>query len=212
MSVLADRERTERRRWARAGSPHDKLVGLMGVAFPAAIGVIAALMLFAPFLSRDELNFVLDKNDIAITPNRLSVSEAVYRGADEASQPFVVSAASVAQRSAAEPVVRLADMTARISLSSGPARLLAERGRYDIAAQRFLVDGPVKFAGGGSYRLATSNVDIDLADRSLQSRGPVSGSMALGRFSANRLYVDLEARQVILIGRARLHINQGALR
>lgn len=212
MFVLADRERTERRRWARAGSTHDKLVGLMGIAFPAAIGVIAALMVFAPFLSRDELSFVLDKNDIAITHNRLSVSEAVYRGADEAGQPFVVSAGSVAQRSAAEPLVRMADMTARISLSSGPARLIAERGRYDIVAETLSVDGPVSVSGAGSYRLATRDVDVDLNDRSLASRGPVTGSMALGRFSADRLVADLEARKVILLGRARLHINQGALR
>jgi lipopolysaccharide export system protein LptC len=61
------------------------------------------------------------------------------------------------------------------------------------------------------YQLLTSNVNVDLRDRSLQSQGQVEGSMPLGNFRADRMSADLPERKVVLEGNARLHINQGAL-
>jgi lipopolysaccharide export system protein LptC len=36
--------------------------------------------------------------------------------------------------------------------------------------------------------------------------------MPLGHFSADQMHVDMPSRRVVLTGRARLHIVQGALR
>ena len=42
-----------------------------------------------------------------------------------------------------------------------------------------LIDGPVRVVGPDGYRLATRDVRVDLDKRTMQSRGPVSGSMEL---------------------------------
>jgi lipopolysaccharide export system protein LptC len=55
-------------------------------------------------------------------------------------------------------------------------------------------------------------VKVDLNTSQLASKGNVQGRMPLGRFTADRMAVNLPDRQVALTGRARLHIVQGAIK
>lgn len=116
------------------------------------------------------------------------------------------------QRSAAVPVVELADLTARMQLSEGPAVLLAPAGRYDIEDQRVAVDGVVRFATSDGYRMAVRNVSIDLPSRTVTGAGGVQGAIPAGTFSANSIRADLEGRVLTLSGRARLRMVPGQLR
>jgi lipopolysaccharide export system protein LptC len=74
------------------------------------------------------------------------------------------------------------------------------------------VDGPVKVAGAGGYRLATRDVTVNLKQRQLSSAGPVAGAMRLGQFQAGQLHADLGQRTVVLDHGARLKIVQGTVR
>jgi lipopolysaccharide export system protein LptC len=74
------------------------------------------------------------------------------------------------------------------------------------------VIGPILFTGADGYSLRTRDVAVDLNTRSLESRGRVEGTMPLGRFSADKLEASLPQKKVVLNGRARLHIKQGAIR
>jgi lipopolysaccharide export system protein LptC len=74
------------------------------------------------------------------------------------------------------------------------------------------VVGQILFSAADGYKLRTRDVAVNLNDRVMTSRGRVDGTMPLGRFSADRMTVDLPDRRVVLTGRARLHIVQGALR
>jgi lipopolysaccharide export system protein LptC len=103
-------------------------------------------------------------------------------------------------------------MSAEIGLVNGPATLRADKGRYDMDAERVDVTGPIVVTGADGYRLQTRDVAVDLHKRQLQSRGRVDGRMPLGTFTADRLIVSLPEKHVTLDGRARLHIVQGALR
>ena len=102
--------------------------------------------------------------------------------------------------------------TARFGLANGPVVLAANRGRYDIDAQKIAIVGPLAVVGPEDYRLRTSDVLVDMKGRQLQSRGRVSGSMRLGSFEAGRLSADLGERTVTLDGGVRLKIVQGAVR
>ena len=74
------------------------------------------------------------------------------------------------------------------------------------------VTGPIRFTAADGYSLTTRDVTVDLRERRLESDGRVEGRMPLGRFSADRLAVDLPERRAVLSGRARLHIVQGGVR
>jgi lipopolysaccharide export system protein LptC len=206
MSELADTERRERQRWAHAGGMHDKTVRMLQLLLPALVGALAAVMLFAPFSERGELSFLLSKNEIAISPQRLRVDTAVYRGRDNQGRPFALTAGEAVQRSATDPVVRIRNLSARIMLADGPATLGAQTARYDPRSDEVDVPGQVALATGDGFRLLVRDVNIDLRSRTMSGSDGVSGSLPIGTFSANSIRADIETRRVALRGNVRTRL------
>jgi lipopolysaccharide export system protein LptC len=212
MSEAAARERVRKQGWAAPGGAHDVIVRLMKIGLPALIGVLTAYLAMAPLQKGPEISFILDKNKVETTKERMRVQTARYRGQDDQGRPFTLDAASAVQVSSRDPVVDVRGMEARMALTSGPALIEADRGRYDMEAEKVNVIGPILFSAADGYRLETRDVAVDLNTRTMASRGRVDGRIPLGRFSADRMTVDLPSREVVLTGRARLHIEQGGLR
>jgi len=211
MSELAEQDRRQKRGWARPGSSHDRVIRLMKFGLPLFIGLILAFLALMPLEERKEVSFLLDKNKVEKANERLKVERAQYRGQDEAGRPFTLDARAAVQQSSSVPVLEVAGMRAQLQLDDGPASLVAERARYNMDNAQVGVMGPVQFRAADGYELNTRDVMIDLRDRSLQSRGAVTGRIPLGTFSGQRMAVDLPDRTVVLDGRARLHIVQGGL-
>jgi lipopolysaccharide export system protein LptC len=212
MSQQADQIRDRRRHFALPGSSLDRAVKMLAVVLPALIGAVAAAMLIAPLGTRGEVSFLLDRNKVETAADRLRVDDAMYRGRDNQGRPFSLTAGEALQRSAAIPVVELADLTARMQLTEGPAVLLAPAGRYNIEDQLVDVDGVVRFATSDGYRMAVRNVSIDLPRRMVIGTGGVEGAIPAGTFSANAIRADLDGRVLTLAGNARLRMVPGRLR
>jgi lipopolysaccharide export system protein LptC len=212
MSELAERDRVVKRGWAAPGGAHDLLIKLMKIALPATVGLLLAYLLLAPLGRKDEISFLLDKNKVETAGERLKVQAARYRGMDNKGRPFVIDTDTAVQATSSEPVVQIQGMAARINLNDGPALLSADRGRYDMDAQRVDVLGPILLTAADGYRLETKDVSVDLNSQTMTGRRQVQGTMPLGRFTAGRMDVDMPSRKVVLSGRARLHIEQGGIR
>ncbi len=205
--AAATADRSRRERWALPGSRHDRVIGILRIALPVAIGVLAAFLVMAPLTSAGDVSFVLDKNKVEVAHERLKIQAARYRGEDSRGQPFILSAGSAVQRSSAEPVVQIQDLSAAIRLPDGPARIQANHGRYDMDTEQVKVDGPIAFRAADGYRLDTHDATVDLKERKLESGGAVTGTLPQGPFSADKLSADLENRIVRLDGNARLRIQ-----
>jgi lipopolysaccharide export system protein LptC len=212
MSELAERDRVAKRGWAAPGGSHDYVVRILKILLPALIGVVLAFLFFAPLEDKQEVSFLLNKNEVETAPERLKIAAAQYRGLDDQGRPFVLNARSALQATSADQVVEIRDMNAQLQLDSGPARLAAGHARYNMENDNVDVVGPIEFTAADGYRMGTRDVVVDLRGRTLASRGQVEGQMPLGRFSAGQLQVNLPDRRVVLSGRARLHIVQGGLR
>lgn len=208
MSELADRVRSQRQLWAASGSSHDRVIALLRILLPAAIGVLVVLLALAPLTVGRDISFVLSKDRVEVARERMRVSAATYRGQDSKGQPFQLTAGSAVQVSSRDAVVRLKTLAAQIQLSEGPARIIAGQGRYDMDSEKVAIDGPVRFRSADGYNIDTRDVGIDLKTRQVASEGPVDGRMNIGRFSGDRFTADLNKRVVVLEGRARLHIDQ----
>ncbi len=203
---------SRRARWARPGGAHDRLIRLLAWGLPSLVGVLAAFLIMAPLTMKRELGFTLQRGEIERVPERLRATDATYRGLDDEGQPFTVAGDSAVQAAAGAQWVRLRGLVAQMTTADGPARLSAPDAVFRPDARTVAVDGPLGIAIGDGYRLDTSNVDVDLASRTAASRGRVTGRMPLGTFEADRMRADLDNRHVVLEGRARLHVRQGALR
>jgi lipopolysaccharide export system protein LptC len=212
MTDAADRIRNQRRQWAAPGGSHDRLIRILARWLPGAVGVVAAAMLLGPLFPRGEISFLLDRNKVATTDARLRVANAMYRGEDDEGRPFTVTAASAIQVSAADPVVRMEGLVARILMADGPAELSAQGGSYDYNREAVDVNGPVTFTAADGYRMTTGHVAIDLKGQRVLGNGGVNGAIPAGTFSAERLVADLNARTIALEGNARLVMTPGKLR
>jgi lipopolysaccharide export system protein LptC len=207
MSARADTERRVLQAWARAGGSHDRVVRLLQLLLPALVGALAAVMLFAPFSERGELSFLLAKDEIEVTPQRLRVDAAVYRGRDNRGRPFTVAAGQAVQRSAADPIVRIRDLNATIALNDGPARLAAESANYDPSSDQVLVRGPVTLNTADGFQLTVRDVSVNLKSRTLSGNTGVSGRLPFGSFSANTIRADIERRAISLRGNVRTRLS-----
>ena len=212
MTAEADQIRHRRRGFARPGGFHDKLVGFLAKALPAAIGLVAAVMILSPLSPRGEISFLLDRNKVAVTGDRVKLDNALYRGQDAKGRAFRVSAGDAVQTSARVPVVEMQELIARMELGDGPATLRAPDGAYNYRTEHVTVDGPVRFTAADGYSMMTENVDINLNTRRVVGSGGVSGTVPSGTFRANQIVADLEARTITLQGNARMRMTPGKLR
>ena len=212
MSEIADLDRDKRQHWAAPGGWHDRKIRLLAVLLPGALGMVAAAMMIGPLFTHGEISFLLDRNKVAVTTDRLRVANAMYRGEDRDGRPFTVTAGNAVQTSAKEPVVRMEQLSARILLSDGPAELLATRGAYNYQTDAVEATGPVSLTGADGYRISTQNVAIDLRAKRITGSGGVSGSIPSGTFSADRISADIEARAIYLDGHVRLLFQQHGFR
>ncbi|HEX7657557.1 MAG: LPS export ABC transporter periplasmic protein LptC [Sphingomonas sp.] len=209
MSDVARRIRSTRQVWAAPGGSHDRLIGFLGFALPSAIGVLAAFLVLAPLTRSGDASFLLAKNNVAVAQERLKIEAATYRGEDSKGRAFQLTAGSAIQKSSAEPIVHLNDLAAQIELTNGPARIIANQGRYDMDKEQVKLDGPIHFRDADGYKLDTSDATVDLRTRKMESSGAVTGSAPQGSFSADHMSADLESRTVSLNGNARLRIVPG---
>ncbi len=208
LSDAARAERRRRRAWAMPGSSHDRVIAVARVSLPAAVGLLTLALAAAPLTSGRDISFVLSKDRVAVAKERMRVTQALYRGEDTKGQPFSITARSAVQQTSFDPVVKLDQLAAKIVLPQGPATLVAPKGRYNLTNEQVGLDGAVNFHSADGYTLDTHDVDLDMQTRKLASRAPVTGTMPLGTFSADRMQADLDNRVVVLEGHARLHITQ----
>lgn len=204
MTEQADQIRDRRQHFALPGGSHDRIIAFLAKALPAGIGAVLAVMIIAPLFPRGEISFLLDRNKVAVTRERLRIDQAMYRGEDARGRPFSVTAGSAVQRSASVQTVQMTDLAARILLSDGPAEIKAPDGAYDVRRNALDVRGPVDIRAADGYRMTTDNVHIDLKTQQVTGAGGVAGAVPSGTFSAGRIEADLEKRTVALQGRARL--------
>lgn len=211
MTLQADTMRSRRQANAAPGSGLDRIVRTLAVALPAAVGVVAAMMLITPLGPRGEVSFLLDRNKVAIAEDRLRMDNAMYRGVDDDGRPFSLAAGDAVQTSNLVPVVEMHELIARIVLPDGPAVLSAATGSYNIEDEQVAIPGTVQFTAMDGYRLVARNVAIDLSNRTLEGRGRVEGAIPAGTFAADQFRADLPARTLSLVGNARLRMVPGRM-
>jgi len=203
--------RSQRQHFAAPGGSHDRLVRLLARLLPMGVGIIAALMVITPLSPSSEVSFLLDRNKVAMIDERLTVTNAMYRGQDDNGRPFSLTAGEAVQRSDREGIVRMKDLIAQILLNDGPARISAEAVAYDIDREVLDVEGPLRLSASDGYALTANGVSVYLRTRKMSGSGGVEGAVPAGTFLADRIEVDINERRLSLRGNARLTMRPGEL-
>ncbi|MEE4452044.1 LPS export ABC transporter periplasmic protein LptC [Novosphingobium resinovorum] len=212
MSVEAAQIQSRRRHFAAPGGSHDRLVALLAKVLPAGIGLVAAVMILVPLSPRGEISFLLDRNKVAITSERIRADNAAYRGKDNKNRDFTVTSGTAVQKTATTPIIEMLGLKADMNLNDGPAHVVAPRGAYNYDTEQIAVDGPVNFAAPDGYKMTTRNVAIDVKKQTAVGSGGVDGTVPTGTFRAETMHADLENRTVTLEGNAHLRMTPGKIR
>ena len=199
---------SRRQRAALPGSGHDLRMAVLKWLLPAAAFMIGMTILIWPLLSVQEFSFLLDKDRVAVSRERLRVNRAEYRGKTTAGEAFAISAGSAVQKSSAVPIVELTTLRAELDGRDGPAQVSAPSGRYFLNEDRLEVAGPVALRSDGGYSVDADTVYVDLKRRRVNTRTPVTGKLPMGNFGADRMSGDLAGNSVSLQGNVHLRINQ----
>ena len=205
-------EPSARARRALPGAGWDRFVRVVKIALPAAALALLATIVTWPLTSAQEFSFLLAKDKVAMSKERLRTDTAVYRGETAAGDPFVITAAGAVQRSSAVPVIELAALTADVRLSDGPAQVTAPGGRYEIDHDLLVVRGPVQMKSGNGYSLNGDEVRVSLVDRTVATDRPVAGTVPLGVFRAHSMHGDIDGKRIMLGGGTHLHITPASHR
>jgi lipopolysaccharide export system protein LptC len=210
--MLATRSqiRDKRRALALPGCRRERVMGAVGRILPGMAGAVVALMVVTPLFPHNSVSFLLDRNKVAVTENRLQVRNAAYRGMDEKGRAFELSADNAVQKSARDAHVRMNNLVGTMAMSDGPARIEAASGSFDLTRDQLTVPGDVHFQQTGGYDIRARQVLYDVRHNTIQSEGAVQGLIPAGAFTAGRMSANLDAHTVRLEGRAHLRMTPGA--
>ncbi len=198
-----------RRRAALPGGGWDRMVVIAKIGLPAAAAALLVTLVVWPLTSAREFSFLLVKDKVAVSRERLRTDTAVYRGETTAGEPFVIHAAGAVQRSSAVPVIELKALTANVRLASGPAEIAAPGGRYEIDHDLLVVRGPAQLRSANGYSLNGDEIRVSLLDHSVATDRPVSGTVPLGTFRAGAMRGDIDGKTLRLSGGTHVHIIPG---
>ena len=201
-----------RQRAALPGGGWDRFVAVAKLGLPAAAAALLVAIVVWPLTSAREFSFLLAKDKVAMSKERLRTDTAVYRGETTAGDPFVIHAAGAVQRSSAVPVIELMALTADVRLPSGPATVTAPGGRYEIDHDLLVVRGPVLMHSANGYSLNGDEIRVSLLDRTVATGRPVSGTVPLGTFRANSMRGDIDGSRIQLGDGTHLHITPASHR
>lgn len=201
---------SRRQRAALPGSSYDRLVAILKLALPiAALALLAAIIVW-PLTHTQEFSFLLSKQRVAMSKERLRVDNAVYRGETMRGQPFVIRARGALQRSSAVPIVELDRLSADVRLDTGPATVTAPTGAYNMTKDLLDIAGPVRVDSAAGYTLNGADVRVSLVDRTVTSASTVIGTIPLGSFRADALSADIGGRVLVLTGGVHLRVVPGS--
>ncbi|MDE1916288.1 MAG: LPS export ABC transporter periplasmic protein LptC [Sphingomonadales bacterium] len=209
--ILSRRQLQDKRRaLALPGCKRERLMVAVGRILPGMAGVVVALMVVTPLFPHNSVSFLLDRNKVAVTENRLQVQNAAYRGVDLKGRAFELSADNAVQKSARDAHVTMSNLVGTMALADGPGRIEAASGSFDMTHEQLTVPGDVHFQQAGGYDIRAHEVVFDARRNTVESSGAVEGLIPSGQFSAGRMSANLDAHTVRLEGRAHLRMTPGA--
>jgi lipopolysaccharide export system protein LptC len=198
---------TARQQRALPGGGYDRMVTMLRWLLPALALILLGLITIWPLTSAQEFSFLVAKDKVALSPDRMRIDNAVYRGETKAGKPFEIRAADAVQHSSSVPVVQLTRLSAFLADTDGPASVTAPTGRYEMDNDLLVVNGPVRVDSAAGYTLDAGEITVSLLDSTVKTNKPVTGTLPIGTFSGDSMHADINGHIVTIDGHVRLHIQ-----
>ena len=176
---------------------------------PALGALLFALVIGVTIITRISLS--LSIGDLKISTDGLTMDAPHLSGSDGKGRTYTVTAQSAVQDLKDTRIIRLKDIEASVIQTDGSqARLLADSGVYDSAAQKLVLKENIRLANSDGSGGKLSRAEIDLGTGSLTSDSPVAFSSNLGEINAEKMGVEKKAGTVTFSGGVRMTVDPAA--
>lgn len=190
------------------GGPYDRFVAAMRIGLPAAAAALVLVTLGWLAFKPQESSFVLSRDRVDISPERLRMEQPRYFGADSSGRPFVVEAQSALQEAGETEIVSLTGIEANMQLQDATQLVVqSNRGVFFMSAKKLALVGDVDLKASNGYHLRTADAELDLDSHIATGERPVIGSGPLGHFRASAFTADIDQGRVLFRGGVTAHIT-----
>lgn len=185
----------------RIGGRYDKAIAALRVFLPATAIVVVLATAAYPIFKARETSFVLARNNIAASEDRLRMINPRYSGVDSAQRPFEVRAESAVQPRGVSDSIILTGIGAVMALDETDlAEIKANKGIYQTAEETLEMQAPVLVVTTTGYRIDALKTRVDLDDHIVKSDQRVEAAGPLGVFRANGFESKIDADSLIFTG------------
>jgi len=176
---------------------------------PAIGALLCVIMIGATVITR--ISISLSIGDLKITTDGLAMDAPHLSGSDGKGRTYTVSAESAVQDLSDTRIIRLKNIEASVTQADGSrARLLADSGVYDSAAQTVVLKENIRLSNSDGSGGALQRAEINLSTGSLTSDSPVAFSSRLGEINAEKMGVEKKAGTVTFSGGVRMTVDPSA--
>lgn len=199
----------ERARLFATAARESRRVRRLRLMLPAIGALLCMVVIAATVVTR--ISISLSIGDLKITSEGLAMDAPHLSGSDGKGRTYAVSAESAVQDLNDTRVIRLKGIEASVTQADGSrARLLADGGVYDSAAQTVVLKENIRLSNSDGSGGALERAEINLATGSLTSDSPVAFSSRLGEISAEKMGVEKKAGTVTFSGGVRMTVDPTA--
>ncbi|MCM5559586.1 LPS export ABC transporter periplasmic protein LptC [Pleomorphomonas sp. JP5] len=199
----------ERARQFAMAARESRRVRRLRVILPAVGALLCLIVVGATVITR--ITISLSIGDLKITTEGLAMDAPHLSGSDGKGRTYAVSAESAVQDLGDTRIIRLKGIEATVTQADGSrARLLADSGVYDSAAQTVVLKENIRLSNSDGSGGALERAEINLSTGSLTSDSPVAFSSRLGEISAEKMGVEKKAGTVTFSGGVRMTVDPSA--
>ncbi len=196
----------ERARQFAIAARESKRVRRLRIILPAVGALLCLIVVAATVITR--ISISLSIGDLKITTEGLAMDAPHLSGSDGKGRTYAVSAESAVQDLGDTRIIRLKGIEATVTQADGSrARLLADSGVYDSAAQTVVLKENIRLSNSDGSGGALERAEINLSTGSLTSDSPVAFSSRLGEISAEKMGVEKKAGTVTFSGGVRMTVD-----
>ena len=145
---------------------------------------------------------------VAMSDGRIVMAKPKMEGFDADKRPYKMNAERAIQQSASSSIVDLEKITADLPFGkAGTAKLTADSGAFDNAANKLDLKGNISFATSDGTVAALSKAKINLAANEMSSDAPVDIVTQGSHITADRMRIGKGGKVFVFEGRVRLNVD-----
>ena len=193
----------------RSAARHSRFVRFLRIAIPAAIVVIAAVLLIAAFNPFKLIPiFPIEADKISVSGTKIVMELPRYTGFTNDSRPFEMTAHAAYQDITRPDIVELKDIDAKVAMKDGQSVTIKSiNGVYDTRGEMLKLNDHIILTSSSGYEGRLSEATVNVASGGVVSESPVDVKLPNGVLRAKRLQVTENGDVIVFGGGVEMNLN-----